>query len=774
VSIGRRDLLKRAGALVLFLSRPLGGSQTASAEAASRSHVGAGPHRTPTACGEDVEYLDVPLDKVPHPRAIRFKVRHRGRDPITLVGHYWYNREALEAGRRMPAILEFSPYRRRDGMMYVDSMMYPWFALNEYLCFRVDVEGSGDSEGTITDEYTPEELDYCAQVVEQIAKLPICDGNVGMMGKSWSAINSLMLSARDDMPDALKAVVVCCGTDDRFNDDIHYMGGAMMMDNFGWPSSMWGWLPLPPDPVIVPKRWRQLWRQRIRNMTFWFRQWASHQTRDDYWRRTNVRDRYDKVKVPVFILSGWQDGYKNPVERVVRHLGDRGRPVAGLLGPWGHKYPFDGYPGPRIDWLRYVTTHWWDRWLKGKTPDAATEWPQFVVWMGESREPPRDRKPSYTDKGQWIAEDHNWPRRAREHVFHLSPGRRLTTDRPDERRTYEATPDVSMGLTMLETSSWGECSQDDLPGNQERDDAHALTFDSPPLPDDLPAFGYPRVRLALTSDRPLGSVALRLSEVSPKTGHVHLVTYRFFNLAYREGDAAFNGDMDRPKPVRPGRRFTLTVPLNLIGHVFKAGWRLRLEVSPVFFPTMWQSASPPTLRVHVGPSEVGAPSALMISRRPTRAEDAHIQNLLARPITTYVNPEQYVPTVKTNRKASHTRTAKRIVVNERRGTLVRKVFDSGSYVYGGALDNLLVDETASENFRVLDGDSLSAIGFTRYDSTLARGGWKVRAVTHSRVWSERTWRAEPVFRYEARVQTYLNGRRFESKRIRGTIPRRWV
>jgi uncharacterized protein len=52
----------------------------------------------------------------------------------------------------------------------------------------------------LTDEYTDEELAFCVQVISQIAAHPACDGNVGMMGKSWSAINSLMVAARKDRP----------------------------------------------------------------------------------------------------------------------------------------------------------------------------------------------------------------------------------------------------------------------------------------------------------------------------------------------------------------------------------------------------------------------------------------------------------------------------------------------------------------------------------------------------------------------------------------------
>ena len=125
-----------------------------------------------------------------------------------------------------------------------------------------------------------------------------------MMGKSWSAINSLMVAARPDRPEALKAVLVCCGSDDRYNDDVHYMGGAMMFDNVSWPSSMFGWMSLPPDPAVVGDPWKEMWRERIRNADFWFKQWASNQPRDDYWAENSVRGHFEDVQVPVFVMSG--------------------------------------------------------------------------------------------------------------------------------------------------------------------------------------------------------------------------------------------------------------------------------------------------------------------------------------------------------------------------------------------------------------------------------------------------------------------------------------
>jgi hypothetical protein len=139
-----------------------------------------------------------------------------------------------------------------------------------------------------------------------------------------------------------------------------------------------------------------------------------------------------------------------------------------------------------------------------------------------------------------------------------------------------------------------------------------------------------------------------------------------------------------------------------------------------------------------------------------------------------VNPELYVPTLKTIRQASSRRAVEPVVVHGKLGVLVRKVFDSGSAVYGGALNDLLVDKIAEENFRILDSDPLSDTGFSRYETRLARGDWNVSAVTETRVRSARDSSGRSFFRYEANIRTFVGAEPFEEKHVSGMIPRRWV
>jgi len=186
----------------------------------------------------------------------------------------------------------------------------------------------------------------------------------------------------------------------------------------------------------------------------------------------------------------------------------------------------------------------------------------------------------------------------------------------------------------LRTSSWGECGNDDLPGDQAPFDKASLYFDSEPLPDDLDIFGCPAVALTLAVNRPTASLSIRLCELEPETQASHLVTYRFYNLAHR------GGDMASPEKIEPGKTFTLRVPLNIAGHTFKKGWRIRLSLSPSFYPTLWQTADAPTVTLFAGGADGFEASALMLPGREPRVEDKAVQKLLpATSVTEYVNPE---------------------------------------------------------------------------------------------------------------------------------------
>ena len=97
--------------------------------------------------------------------------------------------------RPVPAILTYLPYRKRDSTRGGDDPMHRYFAGHGYACLRVDMRGSGDSDGLMTDEYAEQELQDGKTLIAWIAAQPWCDGNVGMIGSSWGGFNALQIAA---------------------------------------------------------------------------------------------------------------------------------------------------------------------------------------------------------------------------------------------------------------------------------------------------------------------------------------------------------------------------------------------------------------------------------------------------------------------------------------------------------------------------------------------------------------------------------------------------
>ena len=276
--------------------------------------------------------------------------------------------------------------------------MHAYFAGHGYAAVRLDLRGSGDSDGVLLDEYLVQEQDDAVEAIRWIAAQPWCTGAVGMMGKSWGGFNALQVAAR--RPSALKAIVTVCSTDDRYADDAHYMGGCHLTENLEWGSVFFALLPQPPDPHIVGERWRSMWRERFENAVPPPATWLRHQRRDAYWKHGSVCEDYSRIMCAVYAVGGWADGYSNAIFRLLAHLES---PRKGLVGPWGHAYAQDGAPGPAVGFLQEAV-RWWNHWLKGEANGIMDE-PMLRVWRQQSMPPSRNLSMS---RGSWVAESH-WP-----------------------------------------------------------------------------------------------------------------------------------------------------------------------------------------------------------------------------------------------------------------------------------------------------------------------------------------------------------------------------
>jgi uncharacterized protein len=629
----------------------------------------------------------------------------------------------------VPAILEYIPYRKRDVEAVQDSIAHQYFAGHGYAGVRVDLRGSGDSEGVLEDEYLPREQEDALEVLRWIAQQPWCSGSVGMMGISWGGFNALQVAAL--RPPELGAIITVSSTDDRYSDDIHHMGGCLLGDNLSWASTMFAFNSLPPDPEIVGPSWRKMWRERLEGSGLWLEKWLRHQRRDDYWKHGSVCENYQAIQVPVYAISGWADGYSNAVFRLLENLEV---PRKGLVGPWSHKYPHLGVPGPAIGFLQEAL-RWWDRWLRGEENGIDRE-PMVRVWMQDSVPPTTsyDHRP-----GHWAAED-AWPSpRIRERRYRLAPGIHLA---PAERGAGESEapldgvevtdiPIQSPLTTGLFAGKW--CSYaagPDLAHDQRQEDGGALVFQTRPLEEGFDLLGAPELELELTSDRPVAMVAARLSDIRPD-GKATRITYGLLNLTHRDSS-------DEPEPLDPGRRYRVTVRMNEVAQSFPAGHRIRVAISTSYWPLAWPPPEPTTLHVRTGTS------ILRLPERPARPEDSNLP-AFGRPEGARPVPKEMVE------PPEHNWFVHRDLAAD--ASTLKVVNDPGTYRLPHA--NLTHRIRAEEAYSSVADDFGSLRGEARWWWEVWRRGWSVRAETRTVLTSTPThfhiWASLDVFEGEKRI-----------------------
>ncbi len=318
-------------------------------------------------------------------------------DGIRLAVRIWLPEDA-EADP-VPAVLEAIPYRKDDWTARRDALQHPYVAGHGYAVVRLDLRGSGSSDGVLLDEYLPQEQDDIEAVIAWIAEQPWCTGAVGMTGISWGGFNALQVAAR--RPPALKAIMTLCSTDDRYADDVHYIGGCVLaIDALPWASQMLVWNAAPPDPLYAGDGWRDRWLERLEQTPPFVEAWLSHQRRDAYWKHGSVCEDFAAVECPVYAVGGWADGYTNAIFRLLEGLPG---PRKGLVGPWAHGFPHDGLPGPAVGFLQECV-RWWDRWLKG-IDNGIDEEPMLRAWI---QDPVPGRAHHAERPGRWVAEE-SWP-----------------------------------------------------------------------------------------------------------------------------------------------------------------------------------------------------------------------------------------------------------------------------------------------------------------------------------------------------------------------------
>ncbi len=511
---------------------------------------------------------------------------------------------------RFPVVFHYDPYRR-SGLEW-DT----YLAKRGFVSLKVDARGTGGSEGINTDEYMPIEQQDGYDTVEWLAQQPWSNGNVGMMGASYSGFTALQVATH--RPAHLKAIVPIYATDDRYTDDCHYTtGGNMRMyyDVGSYGGMMVARNALPPYPELDRLDWTEIWKLRLDKNEPYLLQWMKHQVDGPYWRNGSLRPDYDRVRCPVFLIAGWRDGYPNPMLRIYENLKV---PKRLLMGPWVHTLPDTSVPGPRIEYMNEVT-RFFAHWLRGEDTGIMQE-PPAVFYMQEFAKPERtmDIIPGHWRTGP------NFPvPGAQELTFYLDEAGKLSPRPPEKvQRDYDEYDYLAtVGLANGYWSGGGVPFY--LAGDQRADEAYSLTFTSSPFEQEAHLLGWPKVILHASSSAQVATFVAKLSNVAPD-GTSALIVDGSLNGTRRES-------LTNPSPMKPGEIYELNVPMWPTGWVLKPGHRLRLAVSSSDFPNLWPTPEGARNRIYrsgrypsrvilpvVPPSTLEPPQFLLASSLPPR------------------------------------------------------------------------------------------------------------------------------------------------------------
>lgn len=586
------------------------------------------------------------------------------------------------------AVFEYIPYRLRDWYRPADTYWGTKLAERGFALVRVDIRGSGDSDGLIGGEYLEPEQRDAVDIIRWISRQRWCNGSVGMTGASWGAFSAL--HAANAAPKELKAIVSVCGSENGYLEDSHYLGGAILMDNVVWGAMLANVCASPPDPQVVGERWRDMWQQRLDAAGPRATAWIRHQHYDDFWKRVSYTD-YIKVKCAVYIVDGLVDPYIDQAPRLLSRLEC---PRKALIGPWAHAGP-NGRPGPSLDWVT-GETRWWKQWLNSQDTGIMKE-PMIHSYMAYAS--PARQFPGATP-GRWVA-DNSWPSPSVTPVPFYLTRHGLSRHRAGGARiSYAARQTVG-----LKTIWWCPTELDqELPQEQSEDDRLCLLFDSPPLDHSLEILGNPLVRIRVRADSSVAKLVVRLTEVDEQ-GKSWLVSYGALNLTHRTGH-------EHPTALVPGHDYDVEVPLYFTARRFAKGSRIRIAISESLWPMMWPS--PRSVMLEITP---GASAALL----PVRVSHDEHEDATPLPLIPVLKPP--------SNPHSGDEGTKGLTIDVKGPMERRQVRLVQDDPYGKAhIDDIDLDVEIfhlSIDHRIIEGDPNSSVWSGAASCSWARPGWKI-------------------------------------------------
>jgi putative CocE/NonD family hydrolase len=506
----------------------------------------------------------------------------------------------------LPVLLQRTPY----GKGFANPAFALMAAERGYAVVIQDTRGRWASDG---DGYPfVHEMDDGYDTIGWIARQPWADGQVGMFGGSY--VGYTQWAAAVTQPPALKTIVPAITFCDPY--DIFYSGGALALGvGVSWNLTSTAYMAIFKHKGSEERK-MELTNQLVeavdgmaRGQTFshlplkdmpligqngvtgFFCDILSHPTHDAYWERT--RCAHQKIKIPVFHIGGWYDIFARSTLRDLSGVRQEGGSELArqnqklLIGPWRHG-PLEGLVGEVDFGLRAssllvlpeeLQLRWFDHWLKGEDNGVTDEPPIRIFVMGDNR---------------WRAEN-EWPlARTRYTPYYLHSGGAANSLRGDGTLSPENPADEPADTYVYDprnpvpTRGGGLCcSQAALaPGAYDQREIEGrpdvLVYTTPPLEDDVEVTGPIEVHLWAATSASDADFTAKLVDVSP-CGYARNVQDGIIRARSDESPGSTTS-AGQPRPSTPGQAREYVIDLAATSNVFKAGHRIRVEISSSNFP----------------------------------------------------------------------------------------------------------------------------------------------------------------------------------------------
>jgi putative CocE/NonD family hydrolase len=495
-----------------------------------------------------------------------------------------------DAPGRFPAIVYRTPYGQEE---YARHPAFPIAAARRgYVVFLVDVRGRYTSDGAF-EAYRGEKADGF-DVVEWVAAHPRCDGRVGSYGGSYPGFVQ-WLALSQSPPHYTTAVPTMTPTS---SHHFFYQGGAFNLTWFDW------FVPLivpdlrrragddsgPWDVDAAYEEWapqrRGAYMQRplvgsplLRRWAPYYYEWLQHPDESEWWRFADVEQDFERMRAPVYLVTGWYDNNYGPIGASRGFHGMRTRAATPeareltklIIGPWTHgaieilktrSGEIDFGPNAGIDFEAFLL-RWFDARLKGVDNGIDAEPPVRLFVMGDN---------------VWRQEN-EWPlARAESRSLYLRGGGSAATAAGDGRLSSEPPAAEPADTYVFDPDDpvWDERFEEsgalEQAAFEARDDV--LVYTGAPLENDLEVTGEMVAELYVSVDRPDTDLAVRITDVHPD-GSSYAINgpeAGYLRLRYREG-------WDRQVPLEPGRVYAVRIGDMLTSNVFEAGHRIRLQIT---------------------------------------------------------------------------------------------------------------------------------------------------------------------------------------------------